>query len=121
MSGRLPGTGIDLAVLPNVETLGSILKHVRQFDVAQVSLLRNGSAEAIEAIAHKGNGENTVVGRKVDTVKLPEGIVLGALIRNNEAISIHHDTIFEEGDHVIMFTLDKKMVASIKERFQSLT
>lgn len=116
----LPGTGIDLAVLPNVETLGSILKHVRQFDVAQVSLLRNGSAEAIEAIAHKGNGENTVVGRKVDTVKLPEGIVLGALIRDNEAISIHHDTLFEEGDHVIMFTLDKKMVSSIKERFQSL-
>jgi len=116
----LPGTGIDLAVLPNVETLGSILKHVRRCDVAQISLLRNGTAEAIEAVAHKGNGENSVVGRKVDTVKLPEGIVLGALIRNNDAISIHHDTVFEEGDHVVMFTLDKSLVPSIEEKFRSL-
>ncbi|MFZ2451238.1 MAG: Trk system potassium transporter TrkA [Methylovulum miyakonense] len=116
----LPGTGIDLAVLPNVETLGGILKHVRLCDVAQISLLRNGTAEAIEAIAHKGNGENSVVGRKVDTVKLPEGVVLGALIRNNEAISIHHDTIFEEDDHVVMFTLDKMLVPSIEEKFRSL-
>ncbi len=116
----LPGTGIDLAVLPYVETLGGILKHVRQGDVAQVSLLRNGTAEAIEAVAHRGNGENSVVGRKVDTVQLPEGIILGALIRDNEAISIHHDTVFEEGDHVVMFTLDKKLVPKIEERFKSL-
>jgi len=116
----LPGTGIDLAVLPNLETLGSILKHVRRGDVAQISLLRNGTAEAIEAIAHKGTDENSVVGRKVDMVKLPEGIVLGALIRNNEAIAIHHDSIFQEGDHVVMFTLDKKLIATIEEKFQLL-
>jgi len=116
----LPGTGIDLAVLPNVETLGSILKHVRQADLAQVSLLRNGTAEAIEAIAHKGNGENSVVGRKVDTVKFPEGVVLGALIRNNEVISIHHDSVFEEDDHVVMFTLEKTLVCRIEEKFRKL-
>jgi trk system potassium uptake protein TrkA len=117
----LPGTGIDLAVLPNVETLGSILKHVRRGDMAQISLLRNGTAEAIEAVAHRGGGENSVVGRKVDTVKLPEGVVLGALIRDNDVITIHHDTLFEEGDHVIMFTLDKSLVANIEEKFQPLT
>lgn len=117
----LPGTGIDLAVLPYVETLGGILKHVRQCDTAQVSLLRNGTAEAIEAVAHLGNGENSVVGHKVDTISLPEGIVLGALIRNNEVISIHHDTLFEEDDHVIMFTLEKKLVPYIEEKFKPLT
>ena len=58
----LPGTGIDVAVLPNQETLGSILKHVRRGDVAQVSSLCGGSAEAIEAIAHQSNDLNSVVG-----------------------------------------------------------
>ncbi|MDD5277657.1 MAG: Trk system potassium transporter TrkA [Methylovulum sp.] len=116
----LPGTGIDLAVLPNVETLGSILTHVRSGDVAKVSLLCGGTAEAIEAIAHLGNGDNSVVGRKVDSIKLPEGIVLGALIRNNAAIAIHHDTVFEEGDHVVMFSLDKKLVSDIEKKFQPL-
>lgn len=117
----LPGTGIDLSVQPNLETLGSILKHVRRCDVERVSSLCGGSAEAIEAIAHRGNGQNSVVGLQVDAIEWPAGIVLGALIRSNEVISIHHDTVFEDGDHVVMFALDKKLVSYIEEKFQPLS
>ena len=116
----LPGTGIDVTVLPNQETLGSILKHVRRGDVAQVSSLCGGTAEAIEAIAHDSNGEDSVVGRRVDTINFPAGIVMGALIRNSEVISIHHDTVFKEGDHVVMFAMDKKLVANIEQTFQRI-
>jgi len=116
----LPNTGIDVVVLPNQETLGSILKHVRKGDVAQVSSLCGGSAEAIEAIAHRGNGINSVVGRQVCAINLPEGVVLGALIRNQEVMEIHHDTVFEENDHVVMFAIDKKLVASIEKTFQPI-
>ena len=116
----LPGTGIDVTVLPNQETLGSILKHVRRGDVAQVSSLCGGTAEAIEAIAHDNNGEESVVGRRVDTIDFPAGIVMGALIRNGEVISIHHDTVFKEGDHVVMFAMDKRLVANIEQTFQRI-
>ncbi len=116
----IPPSVIDLAVLPNVETLGSILQHVRRGDVAQICLLRQGTAEAIEAIAHQGDENTSVVGQKVDTVKFPEGIVLGALIRNDEPIVIHHDTTFIEGDHVVMFTLDKSLIPQIEEKFRLL-
>jgi len=116
----LPGTGIDVTVLPNQETLGSILKHVRRGDVAQVTSLCGGTAEAIEAIAHDSNGEDSVVGRRVDTINFPEGIVMGALIRNNQVISIHHDTVFKEGDHVVMFVMDKKLVTYIEKTFQPI-
>ncbi len=116
----LPSTGIDVAVLPNQETLGSILKHVRRGDVAQVTSLCGGTAEAIEAIAHRGNGTNSVVGRQVNKVNFPDGIVLGALIRNHQVISIHHDTVFEENDHVIMFAMDKKLVTNIEVTFQPI-
>ena len=116
----LPGTGIDVTVLPNQETLGSILKHVRRGDVAQVSSLCGGTAEAIEAIAHDSNGDESVVGRSVDTINFPAGIVMGALIRNQEVISIHHDTVFKEGDHVVMFAMDKKLVANIEQTFQRI-
>jgi len=119
-SKLLPNTGIDVVVLPNQETLGSILKHVRKGDVAQVSSLCGGSAEAIEAIAHRGNGVNSVVGRQVSAINLPEGVVLGALIRNQEVMEIHHDTVFEENDHVVMFAIDKKLVASIEKTFQPI-
>jgi len=119
-SKLLPGTGIDVAVLPNQETLGSILKHVRRGDVAQVSSLCGGTAEAIEAIAHQSNDLNSVVGFRVDSINFPEGIVMGALIRNQQVISIHHETVFEEGDHVVMFAMDKKLVVNIEKKFQPL-
>lgn len=116
----LPNTGIDVAVLPNQETLGSILKHVRRGDVAQVKSLCGGTAEAIEAVAHHMDGVNSVVGRRVDAIDFPEGIVMGALIRNKQVISIHHETLFEEGDHVVMFAMDKKLVGNIEKKFQPL-
>jgi trk system potassium uptake protein TrkA len=119
-SKLLPGTGIDVAVLPNQETLGSILKHVRRGDVAQVSSLCGGTAEAIEAVAHQSNDLNSVVGRRVDAISFPEGIVMGALIRDKQVISIHGDTVFEEGDHVVMFVMDKKLVVNIENKFQPL-
>jgi len=118
-SKLLPGTGIDVAVLPNQETLGSILKHVRKGDVAQVSSLCGGTAEAIEAIAH-ASGTFSVVGKRVDAIHFPSGIVMGALIRNQEVIEIHHDTIFEENDHVVMFAMEKKLVVNIEKNFQPL-
>ncbi len=119
-SKLLPGTGIDVAVLPNQETLGSILKHVRRGDVAQVSSLCGGTAEAIEAVAHHNNSANSVVGRQVSSINLPQGIVMGALIRNQEVVSVHHDTVFEENDHVVMFAIDKKLVCNIEKIFQPI-
>lgn len=116
----LPGTGIDVTVLPNQETLGSILKHVRRGDVAQVTSLCGGTAEAIEAIAHDNNNGESVVGRRVDTINFPAGIVMGALIRNGQVIPIHHDTIFAEDDHVVMFAMEKKLVSNIEKIFQPI-
>jgi len=118
----LSDTDIDVAVLPNQETLGSILKHVRRGDVAQVRSLCGGSAEAIEAVAHYSgdSDQNSVVGKRVDSIHFPPGIVMGALIRNNQVIPIHHDVIFEEGDHVVMFAMDKKLVSNIEKIFQPL-
>ncbi len=116
----VPGTGIDVTVLPNQETLGSILKHVRRGDVAQVTSLCGGTAEAIEAIAHASDEENSVVGRSVDSIKFPAGIVMGALIRNSEVIPIHHDTVFAENDHVVMFAMDKKLDSNIEQTFKRI-
>ncbi|MDD5227663.1 MAG: Trk system potassium transporter TrkA [Methylococcales bacterium] len=117
----LAGTNIDVAILPNQETLGSILKHVRKGDVAQVSSLCGGSAEAIEAVAHHNGRDDSVVGKRVDSIKFPPGIVIGALIRNQEVIALHHDTVFKEDDHVIMFAMDKKLIPYIEMSFQPIT
>lgn len=46
---------------------------------------------------------------------------MGALIRNRQVISIHHDTVFKEDDHVVMFAMDKKLVSNIEETFQPIS
>jgi len=116
----LDGTEIDLAIQPKLETLGGILKHVRKGDVVGVSSVCGGSAEAIEAIAHRSKNTPSVVGLRVDQINLPEGVILGALIRGGEVIAIHHDTVFAEGDHVVMFALDKKLIRAIEGYFQPI-
>ena len=84
-----------------------------------MSSLCGGTSEAIEAIAHENDG-HSVVGQQVNAINLPEGIVMGALIRDNEVISIHHDTVFKEGDHVVMFAMDKKLVSFIEKTFKPI-
>ncbi|MDT8407885.1 MAG: Trk system potassium transporter TrkA [Methylococcales bacterium] len=119
-SNLIANTAIDLTVFPNQETLGSILKHVRKGDVARVSSLCGGTAEAIEAVAHQHQGGLSVVGARVDEIKLPPGVVLGALIRQQAIIPIHHDTVFEENDHIVMFALEKKYVKNIESYFERI-
>ena len=118
----LEDTDIDLAIQPKLETLGGILRHVRKGDVVGVSSVCGGSAEAIEAIAHrsKNSASGSVVGLRVDQINLPDGVILGALIRDQEMIQVHHDTVFAEGDHVVMFALDKKLVKAIEAYFQPI-
>lgn len=116
----LDGSDIDLAIQPKLETLGGILKHVRKGDVVGVSSVCGGSAEAIEAIAHRSKNASSVVGLRVDQVNLPDGVILGALIRAKEVIPVHHDTVFAEGDHVVMFALNKKLIKDIENYFQPI-
>jgi trk system potassium uptake protein TrkA len=60
------------------------------------------------------------VGLRVDQINLPDGVILGALIREGEVISVHHDTVFAEGDHVVMFALEKKLIKAIEGYFQPI-
>lgn len=109
---------IDIAISPQQITLGSLLAHVRRGDVAKVHSLRRGGAEAIEAIAHGKRENSKVVGRIVDDIKLPVGTTISALVRGDEVIIAHHDTMVEEDDHVILFMADRKNIVEVEKLFQ---
>jgi len=110
---------VDLVISPQQSTIGCLLRHVRKGDVVQVHSLRHGEAEAIEAIAHGTRGHSEIVGQRIDQIKIPFGMVMGALVRDEEVLQIHHDTIIEEGDHVILFLHDKKLIRVVEKMFQA--
>ena len=110
---------IDVAISPQTITIGSLLQHVRRGDVAKVHSLRRGAAEAIEAIAHGGAEHSKVVGRAVERIPLPDGATSSAIVRGDEVIMAHHDTVIAEGDHVIVFLTDRRHVEAVEKLFQA--
>ena len=109
---------IDIAVSPQQATIGSLLTHVRRGDVAAVHSLRRGAAEAIEAVAHGDQKTSKVVGRAVEDLKLPPGTTIGAIVRGEEVIIAHHDTVIASEDHVILFLADKRHIPDVEHLFQ---
>ncbi len=109
---------IDIAISPPQATIGSLLAHVRRGDVVMVHSLRRGAAEAIEAIAHGDAASSKVVGRAIDEIKLPDGTTIGAIVRGDEVLIAHHDTVIEAEDHVLLFVVDKKRIPEVERLFQ---
>ena len=114
----IQGGEIDIAISPQQSTISSLLAHVRRGDVVKVHSLRRGAAEAIEAIAHGDKTTSKVVGREVGTLKLPYGTTIGAIVRGDNVIIAHHDTVIEPEDHVILFLIDKKYISDVEKLFQ---
>jgi len=109
---------IDVAISPQQATIGSLLTHIRRGDVVVVHSLRHGAAEAIEAVAHGDRDSSRVVGRAIEEIKLPPGTTIGAIVRGEEVIIAHHDTVIESDDHVILFLSDKKCTQEVERLFQ---
>lgn len=109
---------IDIVISPRTATVGSILAHIRRGDVAAVHSLRRGAAEAIEAVAHGDSSSSKVVGRGVRDIPMPPGTNIGAILRGEEVLIAHKDTVIESGDHVILFLVDKRHIREVERLFQ---
>ncbi|MBS0366049.1 MAG: Trk system potassium transporter TrkA [Proteobacteria bacterium] len=110
---------IDIAISPQTITIGSLLAHVRRGDVVRVHAIKGGVAEAIEAIVHGDERSSRVVGRMVDQIPLPEGASIGAIVRGDEVLIAHHDTVIHTDDHVILFLADRRHLEAVERLFQS--
>lgn len=105
---------IDVAVSPQLITIGALLTHIRGADVVAVHSLRKGRAEALEVVAH---GEN-VVGKEVEALELPEGATIGCVVRGQEILMPHHDLIINADDHVIILVVQKDQIEKVGKLFQ---
>ncbi len=112
------GGEIDIAISPQLASIGSLLTHVRRGDIVNVHSLRRGAAEALEAIAHGDVNSSKVVGKAIEDIDLPHGTTIGAIVRNDEVLIAHDDIVVQSGDHVILFLVDKKRIPEVERLFQ---
>lgn len=114
----IQGGEIDIVVSPQQATISSLLTHVRRGDIVKVLSLKLGSAEVIEVIAHGDKNTSNIVDQKIANLDLPIGVIIGAIVRGNEVIIAHSHVEIKQGDHVIMYINDKKLIAEIEKLFQ---
>jgi len=113
----LIGDEIDIAISPQQITISSLLSHVRKGDIGSVHSLRRGAAEAIELTAHGDARSSKVVGRRLDELKLPSSVTVGAILRKDEVLIAHDHVVVEEDDHVILFLTDRSQISAVEKLF----
>ncbi len=92
--------GIDTFLDPRATTVSTILQHVRRGRIRRVHSVRGGAAEVIEAEALE---TSPLVGLPLRESDLPDGAIVGAIVRGGEVVLPRGDTVIEAGDRVILF------------------
>jgi trk system potassium uptake protein TrkA len=94
----LPALGIDAVVSPSAITISTILRHVRPRSISALYTLREDFGEVVETIAPQGSG---LVRGTLRDIGLPEGMMIGAVVREGEVIIPRGTFSIAPGDRVI--------------------
>ncbi len=108
---------IDMVLSPDQITVSGILSHIRKGDTMKVHSLQHGLAEALEIVVHGDENSSKVVGRKIKDIELPEGAVVGAIVRNNDLLVGSKKLVIEQGDHVLLMLTDISKIHQVEAIF----
>jgi len=94
----VPALGIDAVVDPSAITISTILRHVRPRSVAALYTLREDFGEVIETEALPGS---RLVKKPLGAVGVPDGMMIGAVVRGDEVFIPTGTFQVMPGDRVI--------------------
>ena len=95
----LSSLGIDVAINPRETTVSSVLRHVRRGRIRSVYTIRDGEAEVFEAEALE---TSPLVGAPLREVRLPAGVIVGAIVRGDEVVIPRGATAVRANDRVVV-------------------
>lgn len=96
-------------------TASEILKEIRGSGALSVNLMLNGSVEFTEIILEP---EMPVCEKKIKDLKLPHGILIVAIVKENQVIVPNGDTCLSGGDRLVIFCTHEN-TGQMKKIFQS--
>lgn len=98
--------GIDAAFNPIFITASNILKYIRGGKIVSVSLLIGGDGEVTEIIVGK---DLPIVGKTLEELKLPRGIIIGAIVHNGKVIIPNGKSVINAHDRIVVFCLTEDL------------
>ena len=114
---HLNHVNIDITLSPQQASFGSLLCHVRKGDTVATHTLKHSDAEVIELVVHGDARSSKVVGRPLSQIRLPPGVMVSMILRDERILSATHDVIIEPEDHLIVFVKSKKHIPSVEKLF----
>ncbi len=93
---------VDAYINPRATTVSSILRHVRHGRVRGVYSIGDAEAEVIEA---QVLSTSSIAGKKVKDVSFPEGVLVGAILKNGAVIKPTGESRIDEGDVISIFAM----------------
>ncbi len=105
---------IDSFIDPRGVTVSSILQHVRRGRIRGVHPIQDGAAEIVEAEALE---TSPIINKPLREVELPNGVRIGALVRDDDVIIPGGDTVIKPHDHVILIATQEQ-VMQIQQLFR---
>lgn len=97
---------IDVAVAPRLQCAQQILRFVRSESVSSIAVIADGRAEVLELEAHFSGGKKE---RRVKNLALPDGAKIGAVVRAEDVFIPNGESVIEDGDQVILFSLPEEI------------
>ena len=105
--------GIDSIVNVKAAATDEIHRNIRQGHLLTVKGLHGINAEIIEIEA----GENCeILDSPLKNIKFPKGMIIGALLKNDELEIATGDTVIRKGDRVILF-VQPQAIPKVEELF----
>jgi trk system potassium uptake protein TrkA len=81
--------------------VSSILQHVRRGRIRGIYSVREDFGEVIEAEALE---TSSLVGKTLRDARLPKGVIVGAIMRDEKVIAPRGDTVIDKNDNVVLFS-----------------
>ena len=105
--------GIDVVVNPRVITVSTILQVIRRGRIRSVHSIGENFGEVIEAEALE---TSSLVGKPIKDAKLPAGVIVASIVRDDKVLMVDKDTVINVGDIVIIFAT-KDAVRKVERMF----
>ncbi|MFD1913436.1 Trk system potassium transporter TrkA [Halodurantibacterium flavum] len=93
---------IDAYINPRATTVSSILRHIRHGRVRAIYSIGDAEAEVIEA---QVLSTSPLAGQEIRDIDFPEGVLVGAILRQGKLIKPSGDSRIEEGDIIALFAM----------------